>query len=479
MIRRRPRHHVQSPAPTQPTDAAVRQPELASDGGRRARPRSTTPSANELRQDPSTPLRLLGRSRSAPNLLPSRTCSRRSASKGLHQIGDTRIAELRGPVGQPRQLRPEGRQGADGPDRRLLRRQRRRRPRRERQVGRQPRPTRHRLDPLLRRRTTSGTTDPDGGWRVASSQDLERTPCDGLVSRMSSSPALAVAGSDCPRPSAGVRRHRLPGHRSGDRRLPDLGRGSRQPRRRPASPETTARRTRALARPATGIRRAQGLTKPPAGPVPCTSEYGLLVERLQLLHQAARSAAAGRAIPAGKGTSRATAPSTAATSRRPASSSASGRRTRRRTPARGRHPARSRSSRSTRWTCGRSTSASRPSPVRTASASSACRCGCGPRTPTSTPSVRSRRRRPRAGITVTATARAPQDHLGHGRRHRGRLPHGRHAVQGGVRQTGVARLRPRLREVERRASRATSTPSPRPRTGSSRGRAQDRPGPSG
>ena len=54
------------------------------------------------------------------------------------------------------------------------------------------------------------------------------------------------------------------------------------------------------------------------------------------------------------------------------------------------------------------------------------------------------------GITVTATAKVLADHLGHGRRHRGRLQHGGHAVQAGVRAEGLPRLRPHLQEVERR-----------------------------
>ena len=136
---------------------------------------------------------------------------------------------------------------------------------------------------------------------------------------------------------------------------------------------------------------SQGITKPPPGPVPCSSPVRATGRTATTATSVRSSPSRRRATRAGRATSPATARSTTATSRRPVCSSPSGRRTRRRTPARDRRRARWRRSRSSRCICRPSTSASRPSRVRTASAWSACRSGCGPRTRTPTPSARSPR----------------------------------------------------------------------------------------
>ena len=80
-----------------------------------------------------------------------------------------RHQRAQGPVGQPRQLRPGRRQGADGRHRRLLGRQRGRRARQERQVDRLPRPPGHRVDALHRRelRLRRRSRPAAGAWRRA------------------------------------------------------------------------------------------------------------------------------------------------------------------------------------------------------------------------------------------------------------------------------------------------------------------------
>ena len=196
---------------------------------------------------------------------------------------------------------------------------------------------------------------------------------------------------------------------------------------------TTDRRTPAAERPATGMARAKASRNlRRAGAL--LIARGLLVEQLSLLHQSGRAPAAGRR-PTGRVTSPATGRCTTATSRRRVCSSPSGRRD---PPDSGTGP----TPREVAQIAIEQMHLSAinigiaPSRVRTASAWSACRSGCGPRTRTPTPSALS----PRAPLPAASRHRdreGPRHHLGHGRRHRGRLQHGGHAVQAGVRAEGL------------------------------------------
>ena len=132
---------------------------------------------DQLRQDPKRPAsRSRQPWRSSTELPRRRTCLKSERSKGLHQIGDTKVVELK--------VQSVNLDNSDPTPARCHR------PidvcwdvsdvdiiDDERQVGRQPRAPGHRLDPLHGRELRRGTTSPTDGWRVAGGQDLEKTPC--------------------------------------------------------------------------------------------------------------------------------------------------------------------------------------------------------------------------------------------------------------------------------------------------------------
>ena len=242
------------------------------------------------------------------------------------------------------------------------------------------------------------------------------------------------------------------------------------------SPATTGRRTPAAERPATGTAPSQGITKPPPGPVPCSSPARLLVEQLPLLHQSGRApAAGGRPELAGsrarrrRGLQLLPAADGSAHHHLVAGPAA-------RTPARDRRRARWRRSRSSRCICLPSTSASRPSRVRTASGWSACRSGCGPRNPNA------------HTFGPITSQRLCRRHHGHGDREGPPTSPGTWATA--PRSSAIRRARRTSRSSggrtpptaatptrsRARHRRMTPTPSPRPRAGSSPGRARARPG---
>ena len=199
-----------------------------------------------------------------------------------------RQQRLEGPVGQPRQLRPGGRQGADGRHRRLLGRQQGRR--------RSTRAASRSSPPIARtpggRATPSRTTSTPpirpaaGGWRPArtSSRRHARPP--------DSRPPTSLAPSASP--SSPTRRRtptRVSADGPGDRRVPVWVQVPGTPGT-PGSPATTGRRTPGLAPPATGTGRARALrTAARAGPVLLARR--LLVERYHCYIRPSTPAAGG------------------------------------------------------------------------------------------------------------------------------------------------------------------------------------------
>ena len=307
--------------------------------------------------------------------------------------------------------------------------------------------------------------DPDGGMASRLQPGHRAHAMRRLVARVVVT-SLAVAGLLALAPGPAYADTGLPGHGPRDRCLPDLGRGAGHSRRPGRSGDDGPKDT------GTGAAcywdgTDQGITKPPPGPVPCSSEYGYWSNGyncyISLLDPQP---------PAGDPNWQGHEPGDGAVYNcyqpqtdlliwiwSP---------TRHRTPGPGRRRARSRRSPSSRWTSGRSTSASRPSLARTASASSACRCGCGQPTPTATRSDRSPSRPPpvasrsprRRGFTRSPGTweTAPRSSA--------RRPARR------TRRRTASRSRPTAGTSTRspaRPSRAGSTPSPRPRTGSSPG----------
>ena len=371
---------------------------------------------------------------------------------------------------------PDGRQGAHRRHRRLLGRQQGRR-RSTRTASRSsPPPARTpggRATPS--RTTTTPPIRPVAGAsrRARTSSRRHARPPDSRPPRC----AVRRAGLVRPGPRPVVRGHDVLADRPGDGQVPDLGRGAGHVRARQASPATTGRRT-----PASGAACYWDGTS--QGHHESAARAGALLTRRTATGRTATTATSvpsirsrRRATRPGRATSPATARSTTATSRRPgllitiwSQDPPPGLRQRDRRRARWR---RSRSSRCSLsainigiapepgpdsiglvgmpvWMWAKDPNDHTVGPI-TASASA-------------------------GGITITATAKVLAHHLGHGRRHRGRLRYGGHAVQAGVRAEGLPRLRPHLQEVERAPDRMTPTPSPRPRAGSSPGRARARPG---
>ena len=325
-----------SASPTSPSDAAT---VAATDGGPELL-HGGRPSSAAIRRADLKRLKIRRDEHATERR--ARLCIRREREQGLHQTGETKVVELTGPVGQPRQLRSPGRQGPDRADRCVLRRQRRRRTRRGRQVRRHP----DRPDTGWIRYSVANyewDSDPDGAWRVASSQDIERTPCDAPDSPSSSPHSRSRASSLIARQRR--RRHGLPGHRPGNWRLPDLDRSPGESRR----PGRSGRR-RAEGH---GVRAGLLLGRDGSGHQQAAAGAGALLDASTATGPTATTATSSwsirsrlRAIRAGRDTSRAMAPSTGATSRRPTSSSTSGRRPaaelrRRPHPARGRADSRS------------------------------------------------------------------------------------------------------------------------------------------
>ena len=354
--------------------------------------------------DPSSDLKKLETVATSAQLNAVQTLVGRQQRSGTAPDRPTAISELTGPVGQPRQLRPDGRQGADGRHRRLLGRQQGRRARQERQVDRLPHPPGHRVDALhrrelrLRRRSDRWLARGDGPGPQA---DAMR----GILIRVL---LTALSAARPLRPCPRRRRTRTPCARRPTQRRASASSGSRcrAPRARQVSRATTGRRTPATERPATGTAPSQGITKPPPGPVPCSSPRGYWSNSYHCYISPVEPAAAGgRSELAGPRARRRRGLQLLPAADR-VCSSPSGRRTRRPNSGSGTDAARGGADRDRAdAVCRRSTSASRPSRVRTASAWSACRSGCGPRTRTPTPSARSPTSASAGGITVTATAK--------------------------------------------------------------------------
>jgi hypothetical protein len=229
------------------------------------------------------------------------------------------------------------------------------------------------------------------------------------------------------------------------------------------------------ARLATGTAPSRTSSKPPPGPVPCTSEYGYWSNsyRCYISATSTRSPGPGRPELAGRlrAERRRGLPLLPAADGPAHLDLVAGPTPELRAPARPR--ARSRSSRSTQMNLRAINIGIAPKPrgrQHRHRRHAGVDVGRQPRQPHGR--ADHRQSASAGGITVTATAQSPQDHLGHGRRHRGHLHQAGHAVQGVVRQTEVTRLRAHLYRSRARRSRTTSTRSPPPRTGSSHGKAR-------
>jgi hypothetical protein len=165
-----------SPAPTTATTTPPSETEVAS-AAASATLRQYYDVRNQLRQDPSQPLSLLDSVAISTELAAQRNLFKKERKEGLHQVGSTEIAKLEvqsvnldnsdPTVGKVPTVQVDlcfdvsdvdvvdaNGESVVSPDR----------------------PDTGWIQFLVS--NYEWDSDPDGGWRVASSQDMERTPCD-------------------------------------------------------------------------------------------------------------------------------------------------------------------------------------------------------------------------------------------------------------------------------------------------------------
>jgi hypothetical protein len=222
--------------------------------------------------------------------------------------------------------------------------------------------------------------------------------------------------------------------------------------------------------------RDQGISKPPPGPVPCSSPDGYWSNGYHCYISPVDPSRLP-AIRAGRATSPATARSTTATSRRPDCSSRSGRRIRRPTRAAGPTPREVAQLAIEQMNSVGHQHRHRPEPGPDSVGLVGMPVWMWAKAPTTTPSGQSRHPH-RLAASRSRDGEGPSRHLGHGRRHRGRLRHG-----GTPYKPSYGRKdSPDCGHTYKKSSADEAdgpSPSPLPRAGSSPGRARARAGPSG
>jgi len=173
-----------SPSPSSPTSAATSastppsDSEVASEAAS-AVLRKFYEVRNELRQDPSQPLTLLDDVAISTQLAAQQQLFKKERKQGLHQTGETKIAELEVQSVNLDNSDPKAGKvptvqidvcldvsGVDVIDKD------------GKSVISPDRPDTGWIQYLVS--NYQWDTDPDGGWRVASGQDIERTPCEAL-----------------------------------------------------------------------------------------------------------------------------------------------------------------------------------------------------------------------------------------------------------------------------------------------------------
>jgi len=168
----------QSPTPSSPTPATTAPPsesEVASTAAS-AVLRKYYDVRNQLRQDPTQPLTLLGNVAISTELAAQQNLFKRERKQGLHQVGETKIAEL--DVQSVNLDNSDAKAGKvptvqidlcfDVSDVDVV-------DANGKSVISPDRPDTGWIQFLVS--NYQWDTDPDGGWRVASSQDIERAPC--------------------------------------------------------------------------------------------------------------------------------------------------------------------------------------------------------------------------------------------------------------------------------------------------------------
>ena len=165
-----------SPAPTTATSTPPSESEIAS-GAASAVLRKYNDISNQLRRDPSLPLSLLDSVATSTELAAQRNLLRNERKRGFHQVGETKVAVLQvESVNLDNSDPSAGRvptvqvdvcfdvSQVDVVDRK------------GKSIISPDRPDTSWIRFLVS--NYQRDKDPDGGWRVASSQDLKREPCD-------------------------------------------------------------------------------------------------------------------------------------------------------------------------------------------------------------------------------------------------------------------------------------------------------------
>lgn len=167
-----------SPAPTTATTTPPSDSELASEAAS-AVLRKFYDVRNELRQDPSKPLTLLDKVAISTQLAAQQQLFKKEREQGLHQTGETKVATLEVQSVNLDNSDPKAGKvptvqidvcldvsNVDVIDKS------------GKSVISPDRPDTGWIQYLVS--NYQWDTDPDGGWRVASGQDIERTPCEAL-----------------------------------------------------------------------------------------------------------------------------------------------------------------------------------------------------------------------------------------------------------------------------------------------------------
>ena len=173
-----PSPSLSSPAPTTATTTPPSDSEVASEAAS-AVLRKFYEVRNELRQDPSQPVTLLDDVAISTQLAAQQQLFKKERKQGLHQTGETKIAELEVQSVNLDNSDPKAGKvptvqidvcldvsGVDVIDKD------------GKSVISPDRPDTGWIQYLVS--NYQWDTDPDGGWRVASGQDIERTPCEAL-----------------------------------------------------------------------------------------------------------------------------------------------------------------------------------------------------------------------------------------------------------------------------------------------------------